>query len=209
MANAYSKEKSAFKPPKKEKEKKVPKPINRISEKKKAELEASGPDRKDFTGNRLYSVKDLKKLQKEVARTNRERKPKKVHVDKEKKLWDQFSIYIRVRDADEKGMCKCITTGKPVHWTKADCGHGIGRQHRATKYHEQNNHAQSRKHNRFEEGRKDLYSKEVDKRYGPGTWNRLEVLSKTTLKEFSKEEIDRLASHYKSLADQIKKEKGL
>lgn len=207
MPKIYTKEQSAFKPPKKEKEVKPRKPIAKISEKKKAEL--SGPDKKDFTGNRLYSIEDLKKLQNDVVRSNRKRKPVKSNPDPEAKLWKQFSIYIRVRDADRFGMCRCITSGKMIHWTNTDCGHGIGRQHRATKYHEQNNHAQGRKHNRFEEGRKDLYSKEVDRRYGAGTWEKLEMLSRTTYKKLSPDEINVLTEHYRSEANRIKKEKGL
>jgi hypothetical protein len=201
----YTKAQSTFHSEREAKEKKVPKPIAKISEKKKAELEASGPSRKDFTGNRLYSVEDLKKLQKEVVRTNKKRKPVKSKPDPEAKLWKEFSIYIRVRDADLSGMCRCITSGRLIRWTKTDCGHGISRGIRSTKYHEQNNHAQCRKDNRYKEGCKDQYAKEVDRRYGSGTWDQLLVLSKTTQKVFSQEEIDRLASHYKSLADQIKK----
>ena len=206
---SYSKEDSLRHSPRPEKPKKERKPIAKMSEKKKAEMEASGPVRKDFTGNRLYSAEDLKKLQKEVVRANKKRTPVKSKPDPEAKLWKEFSIYIRVRDADRSGMCRCITSGRLIHWTKTDCGHGISRGIRATKYHEQNNHAQCRKDNRYKEGCKDQYAKEVDRRYGSGTWGRLLALSKTTLKVFSPEEITRLADHYKSLADQIKKEKGL
>lgn len=205
----YSKEKSAFKPNVKTSSAKDKKPIVRVSEKKKAELEASGPVRKDFTGNRLYSVEDLNKFQKEVVRTNKKRKPVKSKPDPEAKLWKEFSIYIRARDADRSGMCRCITSGRLIHWTKTDCGHGISRGMRSTKYHEQNNHAQCRKDNRYKEGCKDQYAKEVDCRYGSGTWDRLLVLSKTTQKVFSQEEIDRITEHYRSEANRIKKEKGL
>jgi uncharacterized C2H2 Zn-finger protein len=130
-------------------------------------------------------------------------------VDIEAKLWKQFSIYIRVRDADENGIVKCISCGKLFHWSKTDAGHGIGRQHLATKYHEQNNHAQCRKDNRYEEGKKEAYAKEVDKRYGAGTWNKLLVLSKSTVKRLSQFQIDVLTIHYKNQSNEIKAEKGL
>lgn len=207
MAQSYSKLDSTYHADCEKKEAKKPKPIPKINEKRKSEL--SGPVKKDFAGNRLYSIEELKKLQNDVVRTNRKNKPVKSNPDPEAKLWKQFSIYIRERDADRFGMCRCITSGKMIHWVNTDCGHGIGRQHRATKYHEQNNHAQGRKHNRFEEGRKDLYSKEVDRRYGAGTWEKLEILSRTTYKKLSSDEINVLTEHYRSEANRIKKEKGL
>ena len=209
MAKPYSKEQSAFKPNVKISNVKPKKAIAKVSEKKKAELEASGPVRKDFTGNRLYSVEDLKKMQNDVVRTNRKRNPVKSKPDPEAKLWKEFSIYIRVRDADRTGMVRCITSGRLIHWTKTDCGHGISRGIWSTKYHEQNNHAQSRKDNRYKEGCKDQYAKEVDRRYGYGTWDRLIILSKATKKNFTPEEIDRLTEYYRSEANRIKKEKGL
>lgn len=89
-----------------------------------------------------------------------------------------------------------------------DCGHGIGRQHKATKYHEKNNHAQCKKCNGFEGGRRETYKEEVDKRYGAGTWDTLEVLSRGVCKR-GQFEIDALTKHYQAEAARLKKEKGL
>jgi hypothetical protein len=100
----------------------------------------------------------------------------------EAKLWKAFSEYIRRRDADANGNCKCFTCGFTAHWKRFDCGHGIGRQHKATKYHEQNNHAQCKRCNAFEGGKREVYKAEVDRRYGAGTWDKLEVLARTTCK---------------------------
>lgn len=125
------------------------------------------------------------------------------------KLWRVFSLYIRLRDAKPfTGIGTCITCRTPVHYTDGDCGHGIGRQHKATKYHEQNNHLQCRSCNRFNEGRKDLYSKAVDRLYGPGTWSKLEVLSRGTCKR-SQFEIDIMTVQYRALAEKLRKDKNL
>lgn len=127
----------------------------------------------------------------------------------ERTLDDIFSIYIRIRDAKAfTGMGVCFTCRRPVHWTMGDCGHGVGRQHKATKYHEQNNHLQCRKCNRFEEGRKDLYEKAVDKKYGPGSWSRLEVLSRSTCKR-GRFEFQVLADHFRAETVKLKKLKNL
>jgi hypothetical protein len=121
----------------------------------------------------------------------------------DKRLWKVFSEFIRLRDADEQGYCKCFTCGKYYHWRRMDAGHGIGRQHMATKYHEQNNHAQCASCNAFNEGRKDRYKIEMDKRYGSGTWDRLELLSKQKCK-WGQFEIDMLTIHYKERVKKLK-----
>lgn len=124
------------------------------------------------------------------------------------KLWKAFSEYIRLRDSDENGYCKCFTCPNIRHWKAIDCGHGVGRQHKATKYHEQNNHAQCKHCNGFEGGRTDVYSKEVDKRYGAGTWDKLQVMSRQVCKR-GKFEIDVMTDYYKKLAKELKEKKGL
>jgi len=127
---------------------------------------------------------------------------------KDDKLWKAFSEFIRLRDSDDNGNCKCITCGNIRNWRSMDCGHGIGRQHKATKYDERNNHAQCKPCNAFEGGRREVYKEEVDKRYGAGTWNTLEVLSRGICKR-GPFEIESLTKHYQAEAARLKKEKGL
>ena len=124
--------------------------------------------------------------------------------DKDGALWTHFSRYIRLRDSDSNGNCKCITCGLVRHWKQMDCGHGIGRQHKATKYNEKNNHAQCKRCNGFEGGKREVYKEEVDRRYGVGTWATMEIMSKKTSK-IGKFEKDILAKKYKELADELEK----
>lgn len=119
----------------------------------------------------------------------------------DKKLWAAFSKYIRQRDADENGNCSCITCGLIRQWKQMDCGHGIGRQHWGTRYNEKNNHAQCKRCNGFEGGKREVYKIEVDKRYGSGTWDKLELLSRVVSKKPSQFEVDILEKHYKSLTN--------
>jgi hypothetical protein len=93
-------------------------------------------------------------------------------------------------------------------FNQMDCGHGIGRQHKSTKYDERNNHAQCKKCNGFEGGRREVYKVEVDKRYGHGTWDTLEVLSRRICKRGAFE-IEALTEHYQAEVARLKKEKGL
>lgn len=39
--------------------------------------------------------------------------------------WKAFSKYIRLRDADENGYCKCISCGKKAWWQEMQAGHLI------------------------------------------------------------------------------------
>jgi hypothetical protein len=126
----------------------------------------------------------------------------------DKKLWKVFSEFIRLRDSDKDGNCKCITCSLVRHWKKMDCGHGIPRQHMATKYSEINNHAQCKRCNGFEGGKREVYKEEVDKRYGKGTWNKLLIASKQPFKR-TQFEIDKMEIYYKQKVKGLKNEKNI
>ena len=84
-----------------------------------------------------------------------QKKPKKT--DRQKliaKLDTVFSEYIRLRDSNKEGICKCITCGEYKHWREMDAGHFISREHMATRWEEENAHAQCPSCNRFKSGSK-------------------------------------------------------
>lgn len=114
----------------------------------------------------------------------------------DKKLWKVFSEFIRRRDADENGYCKCFTCGVIRFWKQMDCGHGLGRQHLGTKYNEKNNHAQCKRCNGFEGGMREVYKENMNLKYGPGTWELMELASKKPSK-ISQFEIDNAERYYK------------
>jgi hypothetical protein len=124
------------------------------------------------------------------------------------KLWKVFSEFIRLRDADENGLCKCFTCGLVRPWRNMDCGHGIGRQHKSTKFNELNNHAQCKRCNGFEGGKREVYKQRVDELYGEGTWDKLEIASRQTVKR-GKVEIEIMTAYYKEKVLELKREKGL
>ena len=114
----------------------------------------------------------------------------------DKKLWKVFSEFIRRRDSNKEGFGKCFTCSRVIHWKKGDCGHGLGRQHKGTKYNEKNNHLQCKPCNGFEGGKREVYKEEMNKRYGLGTWELLELASKKPTK-MGQFEIDQLEKYYK------------
>jgi hypothetical protein len=124
------------------------------------------------------------------------------------KLWKVFSEFIRLRDANEEGKCKCITCAFTADWNRFDCGHGIGRQHKSTKFDERNNHAQCKKCNGFEGGQQAIYKEEVEKRYGKGTWDTLVLKSRQVCKR-GKVEIEVMMEYYRNEVKKLKQQKGL
>ncbi len=124
------------------------------------------------------------------------------------KLWKIFSEFIRLRDTDQEGFGKCFTCNRIIHWKKGDCGHGLGRQHKATKFNECNNHLQCKTCNGFEGGKREVYKEEMDKRYGSDTWNKLEIASRQICKR-GKFEIEMMTEYYKKEVQKLKLEKNL
>lgn len=102
-------------------------------------------------------------------------KQKKEKTVKESTLWSNFSIMIRLRDTDENGYGKCISCGKIIYWKDGDCGHGVNRRHWGTRYNEKNNNLQCRADNRFAEGQQANYAINVNKKFGPDTWDLLQA----------------------------------
>ena len=119
-----------------------------------------------------------------------------------------FSLFIRLRDADNSGYCCCITCGKIFHWKNGDAGHFIPRDRHATRYNTKNVNFQCLHCNRFRSGEQYAHGIAIDKKYGTGTADQLKLLSqsKAHLKDFW------LQYHidlYRQKVKQLKKEKGL
>ena len=119
-----------------------------------------------------------------------------------------FSLFIRYRDAMPSGFFRCISCGKIKPFPKADCGHYINRQHMATRFNEINCNAQCSHCNRFMEGNIQGYRRGLIAKYGESKVELLEAMQHETNK-LSEFELDVMAKHYRKLARQIKKEKGL
>lgn len=120
---------------------------------------------------------------------------------KDDKLWKVFSEFIRLRDSKD-GFGNCCTCGKLIHYKEGHAGHFISRRHKATKFDEMNVHLQCVSCNTFHNGRQFEYSLFLDKRYGPGTAERLLQKSRQTYKMTSKE-IDELTKEYKEKVKQM------
>lgn len=96
----------------------------------------------------------------------------------DEKLWKVFSLYIRLKHSDENGFCTCYTCGAIRYFSDLDCGHGVGRQHKATKFDEKNNRPQCKPCNAWGQGKADVFKEKMDLEHGPGTWELMNFKSK-------------------------------
>ena len=119
-----------------------------------------------------------------------------------------FSLYIRLRDADENGVGTCITCGTRKEVKYMDCGHYIKRQHMATRFSEINCHTQCKRCNAFEQGNDAKFRQALVGLYGEQNVNLLEAERHKTVRR-SAYEMDVIAKHYKEKAIELAKEKGI
>jgi hypothetical protein len=124
-----------------------------------------------------------------------------------KKLDAIFSLYIRLRTADDYGNNQCCTCGKVDHWSNLQCGHFVSRKHLSTRFHDMNCFPQCIGCNIFKYGEQWKFGHFIDSNFGEGTAEELVVLGHTTLK-ISRIEYEEKISYYKALVDKLKKDKG-
>jgi len=133
----------------------------------------------------------------------------KKSVSKLKKELDKwFSLYIRLRSATSEGMCQCFTSGRLYHYSKIHAGHFMSRRHLATRWNEQNVQCQSPADNLFGQGEQFKFGLNLDSKYGDGCAEELQFLSRTTIK-MTRVDYEEKITYYKSLVENLKKEKGL
>ena len=93
-----------------------------------------------------------------------------------KKLDKIFSEYIRKRDSDYKGNCKCISCGKeyPAFGGSTHAGHLFSRRYLSIRYDEKNVNSQCNYCNTFLNGNQILAARGVENKWGKGTVDELE-----------------------------------
>jgi hypothetical protein len=121
-------------------------------------------------------------------------------------MW--FSRYIRLRDSDETGYCKCITCNAVLFWKSMDCGHYIKRQHQGARFNEKNCHSQCKNCNWNKQGNDAEYKKVIIEKYGQQTHDLLKFAEKHTIKH-SKLEKELIAKEYQKKAIELARQKGL
>lgn len=109
----------------------------------------------------LPAGQDAKKLLGRAFGAKRKDSRSKAMKDADK--W--FSQFIRLRDADENGLVKCITCPRVAHWTEMDAGHYASRAKQSTRYDEKNVNAQCGGCNRWQGGKFIEHAIAIDRKH--------------------------------------------
>ena len=128
------------------------------------------------------------------------------------KLDKVFSRYIRLRDCMPNGYFRCISCGKIKPYEQADCGHFHSRRHMATRFDEDNAHAECKSCNRFSADHLIHYEKNLKSKIGQQRFDKLAwkaAQTKKQTKKWADFELIELTKYYKALGDKLSKEKGL
>ena len=110
------------------------------------------------------------------------------------KVWKEFSRYIRLRDS-VNGYGNCITCEELLHYREANAGHYIHGNTKPTYFDERNVHSQCPRCNLFLSGALDKYALFLEKTYGQGILQELEI--KSNGKVFNRAELENLLELYK------------
>lgn len=136
-------------------------------------------------------------------------RPRRLAIPKLKEELDRvFSQYIRLRDANDNGFCKCVTCGTMWVWRVIHNGHYIPRQHMATRYDERNCHPCCYHCNVILRGNLKKYRQFIISKYGKGILEELEA-KKFSIEKWTASDYTEKISYYKEKVKQLIIEKGL
>lgn len=122
-----------------------------------------------------------------------------------KKLDTIFSLYIRLRKADDLGVVSCYTCGKKDYYKKMQCGHFQSRKFYATRWEELNCQVQCYGCNVMKYGEQYKYGLELQKEYGEDLPEELLIMSRKIVK-FSNDDLHLMINKYTELVELRKKE---
>jgi hypothetical protein len=92
------------------------------------------------------------------------------------------SGYVSRRDAGGSGYVRCITCTTVKHWKEMDNGHFVSRNYLSTRFDPRNCNTQCPTCNRFKSGEQHLHGLAIDRKYGKGTAEQLQAISRVPSK---------------------------
>ncbi len=131
-------------------------------------------------------------------------------ISKLKKELDKiFSVFIRLRDATDEGLVQCITCSKVSYYKSGmQNGHFQSRSYLATRFCEINCQPQCVGCNMFKQGEQYKFALALDFKYGEGTADKIQINARQ-IQKFARVDYEDKISYYKSLVENLKKEKGI
>lgn len=148
----------------------------------------------------VSTIKPNRHLKIGAKRKTRKRRKRKNIV---KGLDTIFSIYIRRRNADSKGMVKCVTCGCKKHWKEVHAGHFISRRFYATRWDEDNVQVQCPSCNIARQGEQYVYGCWLNSQCD-GLADKLVEQSKKVVK-FTDKRLEELTAYYRGLVKEMDK----
>ena len=117
-----------------------------------------------------------------------------------------IQLYVRLKESDDLGYCKCCSCGRVVPWEKLHGGHfqPKGRNYNAVAFDERNVHGQCDTCNTYMNGNPAGYSKFMYENYTQEDLDEIQALS---YKYLEKEEMLEVGRKYKALCKVLAKEK--
>jgi len=122
-----------------------------------------------------------------------------------KGVWKNFSLYVRLRDSDQRGYCSCISCGTIKHYKECQAGHFIHNKN-IIFFDEDNVHAQCVRCNQYLHGNLYYYGKTLEQKIGKSAINRLLTL-KNKHHRFNQTELKLINEYCKEEIRKYKKEK--
>lgn len=126
----------------------------------------------------------------------------------QKRLDKIFSEYIRLRDANDNGFCKCVTCGAMWRWQALHNGHYVNRQHIGARYDERNCHSQCPTCNIGLRGNLDKYKRAIIEKNGVKVLEELES-AKRTMAKWTTADYQEKIDYYRIEVKRLRCEKGL
>tara|TARA_R110002167_G_scaffold109315_2_gene278693 strand:- start:13155 stop:13547 length:393 start_codon:yes stop_codon:yes gene_type:complete len=115
-----------------------------------------------------------------------------------KELDKWFSLFVRISNADEYGICNCFTCGARKHWKEIQAGHFMSRKHMATRWHLENVMPQCVKCNMYSQGEQFKFAQAL----GMKKAKKMQELSMTTKKNTTYE-LEQAITHLKGKVKQL------
>lgn len=135
-------------------------------------------------------------------------KSKRTKPNLTKKLDRIFALYIRLRDVMPNGYVRCISCGQIKSFEDVDCGHFHSRRHMATRYDEDNCHAECRYDNRFSADHLIGYQSNLIRKIGQQRFDLLNVKAHSSC-HYLDCELEDMITHYTSEVKKLSSLKGI
>lgn len=120
-----------------------------------------------------------------------------------------YSLYIRLRDAQDGGWTRCISCGRVLPFEKMQCGHYYSRYHTMTRWDEDNCNSECSICNCQDTNHLVGYKKNLIAKIGQRRFDELEARYRQECKEPDEEEYKQLISGYTKICKILSRQKGI